>query len=250
MPYLESFLTSTGSIITQRIHERQKWPPARHQSSSHLFFKFSNARLGNDFVPFVKKVTCTIFFIHYYLGRLEPTQLLVGQIPYPTLSQDFQEGGGNRKSFLLNNGDFACPLILLLFYLCVNGFLWNNRWEVVWTFLIQILHVEIPKEGKTFIQVCNFFEGWNEITPQIHIRKFEEQTGWGWLPCWESFLTSTGSTLIQRRGPYGCQNWPPGRLFFKGLISLVMTDPQHLIKKEEQPSFSKIYSAHFGEASN
>ena len=35
-----------------------------------------------------------------------------------------------------------------------------------------------------------------EITPQIHIRKFEEQTAWGRVPCWESFLTSTGSALI------------------------------------------------------
>ena len=41
---------------------------------------------------------------------------------------------------------------------------------------------------------------------------------------------------------------------FKGLINLAMVGPQeifkqHLIKKEEQPFFSKIYSAHFGEVS-
>ena len=41
---------------------------------------------------------------------------------------------------------------------------------------------------------------------------------------------------------------------FKGLINLAMADPQeifkqHLIKKEEQPSFSKRYSAYFGEVS-
>ena len=40
----------------------------------------------------------------------------------------------------------------------------------------------------------------------------------------------------------------------KGLIYLVLTDPQeffqqHLIKKEEQPSFEKRYSMHFGEES-
>ena len=36
----------------------QKWPPARHLSSSRLFFKFSDVSLGSDFVPFFKKVTC------------------------------------------------------------------------------------------------------------------------------------------------------------------------------------------------
>ena len=38
----------------------------------------------------------------------------------------------------------------------------------------------------------------------------------------------------------------------KGLINLEMEGPQeiskqHLMKNKEQPSFSKIYSAHFGE---
>jgi hypothetical protein len=31
-------------------------------------------------------------------------------------------------------------------------------------------------------------------TPQIHIRKFKEQTPWGPVPCCESFLTSRGSS--------------------------------------------------------
>ena len=44
----------------------------------------------------------------------------------------------------------------------------------------------------------DFFEGWNEITPQIHIRKLEEQTALERVPFWESFLTSTGSALTQR----------------------------------------------------
>ena len=40
----------------------------------------------------------------------------------------------------------------------------------------------------------------------------------------------------------------------KGLISLSVAGPQeifkkNLIKEDEQPSFSKIYSAHFGEVS-
>ena len=40
----------------------------------------------------------------------------------------------------------------------------------------------------------------------------------------------------------------------KGPINLVVADPQeffkqHLIKNEEQPSFSKRYSAHFGKVS-
>ena len=53
----------------------------------------------------------------------------------------------------------------------------------------------------------DFFEELNDITPQIHIRK--------------------------------------------GLINLAMAGPQeifekHLITNEEQPSFSKTYSAHFG----
>ena len=37
-----------------------------------------------------------------------------------------------------------------------------------------------------------------EITPQIHIRKFEELIAWGEVSCWESFLTSTGCALTQR----------------------------------------------------
>ena len=37
-----------------------------------------------------------------------------------------------------------------------------------------------------------------EITPQIHIKKFEEQTARGRVSCWESFCTSTASTLAQR----------------------------------------------------
>ena len=41
---------------------------------------------------------------------------------------------------------------------------------------------------------------------------------------------------------------------YKELANLALADPQeffkkHLIKNEEQPSFSKIYSAHFDEVS-
>ena len=38
------------------------------------------------------------------------------------------------------------------------------------------------------------FGDWNEITPQIHIRKFEKQTAGGWVP----WLTSSVSELTQR----------------------------------------------------
>ena len=45
-----------------------------------------------------------------------------------------------------------------------------------------------------------------------------------------------------------------GQLYYKGFIHLALADPQeffkqHLIKKEEQPSYWKIYSVHFGEVS-
>ena len=49
--------------------------------------------------------------------------------------------------------------------------------------------------------------------------------------------------------------WQPEKnQWKKGLINLAMAGPQeifkqHLIKNEEQPSFSKRYSAHFGEVS-
>ena len=44
------------------------------------------------------------------------------------------------------------------------------------------------------------------------------------------------------------------KLLLKELISLVMADPweffkQHLIQNEEQPSFLKGYSTHFGKVS-
>ncbi len=32
----------------------------------------------------------------------------------------------------------------------------------------------------------DFFEEWNETTPQTHIRKFEEHMARGRLPCWGS----------------------------------------------------------------
>ena len=45
-----------------------------------------------------------------------------------------------------------------------------------------------------------------------------------------------------------------GTGFYKGLIKVAMAGPQeifkqHLIKNEEQPSFLKRYSSHFGEIS-
>ena len=53
----------------------------------------------------------------------------------------------------------------------------------------------ISFEPSTFIfqQICfparnitgDFFEEWNEITPQTHIRKFEEQRALVRVPCWE-----------------------------------------------------------------
>ena len=55
-----------------------------------------------------------------------------------------------------------------------------------------------------------------KITPQINIRKFEEQTARGQGPGWESYLTSPDS-----RGPYGYKKLLPARypsssrLFFK-----------------------------------
>ena len=44
----------------------------------------------------------------------------------------------------------------------------------------------------------DFFEEWNEITPQTHIRKFEEQTAWGQVSCWENFLTFIGSSGLMQ----------------------------------------------------
>ena len=67
----------------------------------------------------------------------------------------------------------------------------------------------------------NYFEEWNEITPQNHIRKFEEQATWRWVPCWRSFLTSIGSSWLVWTLACGCQKWLPARhlssscLFFK-----------------------------------
>ena len=45
---------------------------------------------------------------------------------------------------------------------------------------------------------CDFFEERNEITPQIHIHKFEELTAWGQVSCWRSFLSSIGSSGLMR----------------------------------------------------
>ena len=51
--------------------------------------------------------------------------------------------------------------------------------------------------GRSF-NTDNYFEEWNEITPQTHIRKFEERAAWGWGPAWGSFLISIGSSgLVQ-----------------------------------------------------
>ena len=91
---------------------------------------------------------------------------------------------------------------------------WQNcidRRNLVW---IRIVNVpKILKNGDTYLHIAaktgqvkvynsiltgDFFEEWNKITPQIHIRKFEELMAWERLSCWESFLTSTGSALTQR----------------------------------------------------
>ena len=45
-----------------------------------------------------------------------------------------------------------------------------------------------------------------KITPQIHTWKFKEQRTWGWVPCWGSFLTSTGSTIPE--DPVDVRNEP------------------------------------------
>ena len=44
----------------------------------------------------------------------------------------------------------------------------------------------------------NFFEEWNEITPQIGIRKFEEQTPLERVSLTQSFLTFIGSSELVR----------------------------------------------------
>ena len=44
----------------------------------------------------------------------------------------------------------------------------------------------------------DFFEEWNEITPQTHIRKFEELMAWGQVSCWGAFLTSIGSSGLMQ----------------------------------------------------
>ena len=55
----------------------------------------------------------------------------------------------------------------------------------------------------TMYSTGDIFEEWNEITPQIQIRKFEEQMALRWVPCWELFLTSTGSVPFTRNHYYG-----------------------------------------------
>ena len=42
----------------------------------------------------------------------------------------------------------------------------------------------------------DFFEEWNEITSQIHIRKFEELTAQGRVSCLGSFMTSIESSWL------------------------------------------------------
>ena len=51
-----------------------------------------------------------------------------------------------------------------------------------------VLYLQTVRAGLVFLKRIQF-------TPQIHIRKFEKLTAWGWVSCWESFLTSTGSAL-------------------------------------------------------
>ena len=81
-----------------------------------------------------------------------------------------------------------------------------------WT--IAVFHCKWPFSG-----------GWNTI--------------WSWCKINQFFL-----------------NWlyKPGDFLNKGFVYLALADPQkffkqHLIKKEEQTSYSKIYSVHFGEVS-
>ena len=40
-----------------------------------------------------------------------------------------------------------------------------------------------------------------KITPQFHIRRFEEQTTWERVPCWESFLTCECQKWLLARHP-------------------------------------------------
>ena len=55
---MESFLTSTGSALTQTTQWMSETTPSK--APVLKFFKFSDVNLGSDFVPFFKKVTCTV----------------------------------------------------------------------------------------------------------------------------------------------------------------------------------------------
>ena len=67
---------------------------------------------------------------------------------------------------------------------CSSNFL---MW--VWGVILFHSSKKSPVQLEKLICTGHFFEGWNEITPQSHIRKFEEQVAWKWMPWWETFLS-------------------------------------------------------------
>ena len=80
----------------------------------------------------------------------------------------------------------------------------KHPWEYSFLLFGHALGYESTPETDKWCKICSeynvndtgdFFEEWNEITPQTHIRKCEEQMA---PTCWESFLISTGSTLTHR----------------------------------------------------
>ena len=42
-------------------------------------------------------------------------------------------------------------------------------------FTVKYIHLALSSMPKIKLYTSDFFEEWNEITPQIHIRKFKEQ---------------------------------------------------------------------------
>ena len=63
-----------------------------------------------------------------------------------------------------------------------------------------IANCYMGKQGRWLFTTCtgDFFEEWNDITHQTHIRIFEELTACGRLSCWGSFLTLVGSSGLMR----------------------------------------------------
>ena len=63
VPCWGSFLTSKGFSGLERTLLMSKWLPARHPSSCHLFFKFSDLNLGSNFDPFWENLTCRVIAV-------------------------------------------------------------------------------------------------------------------------------------------------------------------------------------------